>query len=87
MLGLCFSNDSKVPRERFETLKQELRQGFEAIEIDSGPGNANGIKKEAHSVLTIDLVRDAGHPTEQALQRVFAFLHERLDPVAPAGAV
>jgi dienelactone hydrolase len=82
VLGLCFTHDSKVPRERFETLKQELREGFEAIEIDSSPGNAHGIKPGAHSVLTVDLVRDAGHPTEQALQRVFAFLHERLDPPA-----
>jgi len=24
-------------------------------------------------------VREAGHPTEQALQRVIGFLHERLD--------
>lgn len=87
VLGLCFTADTKVPRARFETLKQELRQGFEAIEIDSGPGNASGIKAAAHSVLTIDLVRDAGHPTEQALQRVFSFLHERLDPSPPAAAV
>ncbi len=84
VLGLCFTADSKVPRARFETLKRELKQGFEAIEINSAPGNPNGIAPSAHSVLTIDLVRDAGHPTEQALQRVFAFLHERLDP--PAGA-
>jgi dienelactone hydrolase len=79
VLGLCFTHDGKVPRERFAALKQELRQGFEAIEIDSGPGNKHGIKAGAHSVLTLDLVREAGHPTEQALQRVLAFLHERLD--------
>ncbi len=79
VLGLCFTHDSKVPRERFATLKQELREGFESIEIDSGPGNKHGIKPSAHSVLTVDLVREAGHPTEQALQRVLGFLHERLD--------
>lgn len=79
VLGLCFTADGKVPRERFAALKQELKDGFEAIEIDSGKGNAHGIKAAAHSVLTIDLVREAGHPTEQALQRVLAFLHERLD--------
>jgi hypothetical protein len=33
-------------------------------------------------VLTLDLVREAGHPTEAALQRVLAFLHERLDRAA-----
>lgn len=86
VLGLCFTADPKVPRERFATLKRELRQGFEAIEIDSSPGNRGGIKAAAHSVLTLDLVRDAGHPTEQALQRVFGFLHERLDPPAAAAS-
>ncbi|MCY1006860.1 dienelactone hydrolase family protein [Nannocystis pusilla] len=78
VLGLCFTHDGKVPRERFETLKRELKEGFEAIEIDSGPGNAHGIKPSAHSVLTVDLVRETGHPTEQALQRTLSFLRERL---------
>jgi dienelactone hydrolase len=78
VLGLCFSADPKVPRERFETLRRELGEGFEAIEIDSSPGNKHGIKPSAHSVLTIDLVRESGHPTEQALQRTLAFLSERL---------
>lgn len=79
VLGLCFTADGKVPRERFATLKQALKDGFEAIEIDSGKGNAHHIKAGAHSVLTLDLVREAGHPTEAALRRVLAFLHERLD--------
>lgn len=79
VLGLCFSADPKVPRERFATLRQQFGRGFEAIEIDSSPGNKHGIPKAAHSVLTLDLVREAGHPTEQALQRVLGFLHERLD--------
>lgn len=82
VLGLCFTADGKVPRERFAALKDELKQGFEAIEIDSGKGNRHGIKAAAHSVLTLDLVREAGHPTEAALQRVLAFLHERLDRAA-----
>lgn len=80
VLGLCFTHDPKVPRERFETLKRELKQGFEAIEVDSSPGNKHGIPKGAHSVLTVDLVREKGHPTEQALERTLAFLHERLGP-------
>ncbi len=79
VLGLCFTADGKVPRERFASLKHQLGRGFEAIEIDSSPGNKHGIPKSAHSVLTLDLVREAGHPTEQALQRVLEFLHERLD--------
>ncbi len=78
VLGLCFTNDSKVPRARIETLRRELKEGFEAIEIDSSPGNKHGIKPGAHSVLTLDLVRETGHPTEAALQRTIAFLKERL---------
>jgi dienelactone hydrolase len=85
VLGLCFTADGKVPRERFATLRRELGQGLEAIEIDSTPGNPHHIKAGAHSVLTVDLVREKGHPTEQALQRTIAFLHERLDP-RPAAA-
>lgn len=84
VLGLCFTADGKVPRERFAALKQELRGGFEAIEIDSSKGNPHGIKPGAHSVLTLDLVREAGHPTEAALRRVLGFLHERLDGPAAA---
>ena len=86
VLGLCFTNDKKVPRERFATLKRELLGGFESIEIDSRPGNPHGIDPGAHTVLPLELVRDAGHPTQQAQRRVFAFLHERLDPPAPAAA-
>jgi dienelactone hydrolase len=82
VLGLCFTADGKVPRERFAALKEALKEGFEAIEIDSGKGNPHGIKAGAHSVLTLDLVRETGHPTEAALQRVLAFLHERLDRAA-----
>lgn len=79
VLGLCFTHDSKVPRARFEALKRELKEGFEAVEIDSGPNNKHGIKASAHSVLTLDLVRESGHPTEAALQRTLAFLKERLN--------
>ena len=37
------------------------------MEIDSSPGNAHGISTRAHSVLTIDLVDEPGHPTRAAL--------------------
>ena len=51
---------------------------FEAIEIDSTFGNAHGITRIAHSVVTLHLVDEAGHPTRAALERVLAFLRERL---------
>jgi dienelactone hydrolase len=78
VLGLRFTHDFMCPRERFDTLRQELGAGFEGIEIDSSPGNAHGIPQKAHSVLTNDLVDEQGHPTRLALERVLAFFRERL---------
>jgi dienelactone hydrolase len=78
VLGLRFTRDPLCPPERFERLRRELGAGFEAIEIDSSPGNPHGIPRTAHSVLTKDLVDEAGHPTRAALERVLAFFRERL---------
>jgi dienelactone hydrolase len=80
VLGLRFSDDPMVPAARFDTLRRELGAGFEAIEIDSSPGNAHGIPRTAHSVLTKDLVDETGHPTRAALDRVLALFRERLLP-------
>lgn len=78
VLALRFTHDFMCPPERFESLRQALGDGFEAIEIDSSPGNRWGIKRTAHSVVTNDLVDEAGHPTRQALDRVLSFLRENL---------
>jgi dienelactone hydrolase len=78
VLGLRFSADVGVPPQRFERLREELGDAFIAVEIDSSPGNPHGIARRAHSVLTNDLVDEPGHPTRAALDRVLAFLHERL---------
>ncbi len=80
VLGLRFTRDKACPAERFETLRRELAEGFEGIEVDSSPGNAYGIPERAHSVLTADLVDEPGHPTRAALDRVMAFLSDRLRP-------
>jgi len=78
VLGLRFTGDRMCPRERFDRLSAELGDGFERIDIDSSAGNVHGIPTSAHSVLTRDLVDREGHPTREALDRVLAFLHERL---------
>jgi len=78
VLGLRFSADKGCPGERFETLRRELGEGFEGIEIDSSPGNAHGIPARAHSVLTVGLVDEPGHPTRAALDRVMEFMSQRL---------
>lgn len=78
VLGLRFTADPLVPKARFDRLRQELGEGFEAIEIDSSRGNPHAIPRTAHSVVTNDLVDEAGHPTRAALERVLAFFAERL---------
>lgn len=78
VLGLRFTADPAVPPERFDTLRRELGDAFIAVEIDSSRGNPHGISKRAHSVLTLDLVDEPGHPTRAALEQVLAFLRERL---------
>lgn len=78
VLGLRFSADPMCPGERFATLRRELGERFEGIEIDSRRGNPHGIPRTAHSVLTKDLVDVEGHPTRAALERVVAFFRERL---------
>jgi len=84
VLGLRFTHDPMCPRERFERLRKELGAGFEAIEIDSSPGNPYGLTRASHSVLTNDLVDEAGHPTRAALDRVLGFFAERLQTEMPA---
>lgn len=79
-LGLRFSEDSSVPRARFDTLKQRLGDAFEVIELDSSPGNAGGFGKNAHSVLTNEVRDIPGHPALVARERVVAFLRAQLAP-------
>jgi dienelactone hydrolase len=78
VLGLRFTCDPACPAERFASLRRELGDGFEGIEIDSGPGNPHGIPRTAHSVVTKDLVDTDGHPTRAALDRVLSLFRERL---------
>jgi dienelactone hydrolase len=80
VLGMRFTADPMCPGERFDRLRQELGEGFEAIEIDSSRGNAFGIPRTAHSVVTKDLVDTEGHPTRQALERVLGFFAQQLRP-------
>jgi len=81
LLGLRFSEDRLCPRERFASLRRALGSSFQAIEIDSSPGNAWGIPRRAHAVLTDEFVDRSGHPTRAARDAVLAFLRERLKGV------
>lgn len=74
MIGLRFFGDPFVPDARFETLKREFGDKFEAIEIDPKDA-APGPLKHPHSVLTVNLAEDG--PTKAAEERVIAFFRER----------
>ena len=78
ILALRFSEDSLVPHARFQTLKREFGDACETFEIDSKPGNPHNIPRNAHSVLTLFFVDEPGHPTRQAMDRMFALFAERL---------
>lgn len=75
MLGLRFHGDPFIKDARFETLKREFGDRFEAIELDEKDAKP-GTGMKAHSVLTIHL-RESG-PTKEAEQRVIGFFRERL---------
>lgn len=78
VLGLRFTHDPLCPKERFQHYQEALGDHFEAVEIDSSKGNPHGIHSYAHSALTNDFVDEAGHPTQDAQDRVLAFLHTHL---------
>jgi dienelactone hydrolase len=81
VIGLRFTGDRLVPRERFARLEEELgRDRFRAIEIDSRKGNPHGFGPSAHSVLTEELVDEPGHPTRDALDQVLDLFRTRLLP-------
>lgn len=77
VLGVRFTGDVLFCRQaRFETLRRELGEGFEGIEV---PGTSSKPHPEPpHSVLTIGLVDREGEPTRKAVDRVIDFLSERL---------
>jgi dienelactone hydrolase len=78
VLGLRFTADRLAPAERFARLREELGDGFVAVEIDSSKGNPHGNPRTAHSVLTEHLVDEPGHPTRAALDQVLQLFRDRL---------
>jgi dienelactone hydrolase len=78
VLGLRFTGDQAAPADRFRRLKAELGDRFVAVEIDSSPGNPDGYRKAAHSVLTEDLKDEPGTATRDALDQVLTLFRERL---------
>ena len=77
-LGLRFTQDRSVPPERFAAFERLLGDGWRAFEIDSSPGNPDGIPANAHSVLTDASADVPAHPTHRANELLVDFLRERL---------
>ena len=77
LLAVRFTGDVLFCRAaRFKRLRRELGDGIETIEV---PGkSAKPHAEPPHSVLTIGLVDREGEPTRAAVDRVIAFLVERL---------
>jgi len=78
VLGLRFTGDPSCTAERFKRLSKEFGESFEGVEIDSSRGNPYGIARTAHSVLTLELRDEDGHPTKAALDKTLALLSSQL---------
>src|SRR3954465_1868704 len=77
VLGVRFHGDTLFCRAaRFETLRRELGDGFEGIELPAA--SAKPQPEPPHSVLTIGLIDHEGEPTHEAVERVLSFLSDRL---------
>jgi dienelactone hydrolase len=85
LMGLRFSEDGVSTSDRFRSLRAYFGDGWLPVTLDSKPGNAAGIGKNEHSVLTNKDVETPGHPTHEARARVTAFLRERLGATAAGG--
>ena len=68
VLGLRFKGDRVCTNARFDTLRREFGQNFDAFVV---PG-------DAHAVLTEHFRNEAGHPTREALDKVLALLKRQL---------
>lgn len=77
VLGLRFRSDRLVPDERFAFLKEQLGDGFVAVDLDDDAANPDAALAP-HSVLTEHLVDEPGQPTRAALDQVLELMRDRL---------
>jgi dienelactone hydrolase len=78
VLGLRFKGDRFVPPERFQYLRDELGDGFVAVELDDDAANPAAAMKNPHSVVTEHLIDEPGQPTRAALDQVLDLFRTRL---------
>ncbi len=77
VLGLRFDSDTMVPAQRFDFLREQLGDGFIAVELSGADANPDAMMS-AHSVLTEHLVDKPGTPTRAALDQVLDLFRSRL---------
>ncbi|HYF73211.1 MAG TPA: dienelactone hydrolase family protein [Nocardioides sp.] len=83
-LGLRFEGDRWCRRERFETYRSLLGERFRERVLPAASANSEpspfhrDVVASPHSVLTVHLVDEDGHPTIAARDAVLDFLRERL---------
>ncbi len=78
VLGLRFKGDPMSPASKFDTLRREIGDAFETIELDDACANPDAQMPTPHSVLTEHLIDRDGEPTKEAALRVISFFRERL---------
>ncbi len=78
VLGLRFKGDRFVPAARFRFLREQLGDGFVAVELDDDSANPAAAMKNPHSVLTEHLLDEPGQPTRAALDQVLDLFRRRL---------
>jgi dienelactone hydrolase len=80
--GYRFAGDKICRAARFDTLSNELGEGFVARTLPDSAGNPTSpfakSKKPPHSVFTSDLIDEPGQPTRDAVDEVIAFFKRRL---------
>ena len=78
LMGLRFSADRAVPLDRFDAYATAFGDAVELIVLDSSPGNPDGYRGSAHSVLTGEVRTDPPNSAHAARERVVAFLTRAL---------
>ncbi len=77
LMGVRFTGDILFCRAaRFERLRREFGNAFEAVEISGRAAKQH--PEPPHSVLTIGLIDREGEPTRGAVEQVLRFLSDRL---------
>lgn len=78
VLGMRFTGDKFVPAERFQFLRDELGDGFVAVELEDSAANPAARMKNPHSVVTEHLIDEPGQPTRDALDQVLDLFRTKL---------